>query len=139
MQGRDFLGLASEIMVGGTEVHWRGAAGRAYYALMLEGRDALLRWGFSLPPRENVHTFVRLRFVYAADRDAKAIGQTLEKVGQLRNRADYDLTAWSYFASEHRTRNALQDATDAVNLLISIDRDPARRTALVAAIRKVFP
>jgi hypothetical protein len=36
MQGKEFLLLAKEIFAGGTERHWRGAAGRAYYALMLE-------------------------------------------------------------------------------------------------------
>ena len=46
MRGREYLELAREILPGGTEKHRRGAAGRAYYALFLEGREALARWGF---------------------------------------------------------------------------------------------
>src|SRR6267378_2209099 len=97
MQGKDFLALAREIFAGATERHWRGAAGRAYYALLLEGREALFRWGFALPPRDNVHSFVRLRFSFAADADMKAIGKALDKLSRLRNQADYDLSALPAF------------------------------------------
>jgi len=50
MDGRAFLGVAQEMALGRTEAHWRAAVGRAYYALMLEGRDFLQRWGFVPPP-----------------------------------------------------------------------------------------
>jgi hypothetical protein len=90
MQGRAFIDLAADVLAGNTEPHRRGAAGRAYYGLMLECRDALFRWGFNLPPRDSVHTFVRLRFGYAADPDLKKIGRVLEDLVKLRNRADYD-------------------------------------------------
>ena len=52
---------------------------------MLECRDALFRWGFKLPPRENVHSLVRLRFTFAADADLKNIGMTLETLVKRRN------------------------------------------------------
>lgn len=50
MQGRAFLDLAQELILGGTEAHRRGAVGRAYYGLMLESREALFSWGLNCRP-----------------------------------------------------------------------------------------
>src|SRR5438552_18051268 len=74
MQGRDFLELAREVVLGGTEKHWRCTVGRAYYAVVLECRDALARWSYPLPPGESVHRWVRMRFDYPADADLNFIG-----------------------------------------------------------------
>ena len=137
MQGRAYLDLAREVLPGGSEVHWRGAAGRAYYAL--ECRDALLRWGFTLPPRDNVHPFVRLRFNYAAEPDMKDIGKSLDKLSKLRNQADYDLSALPVFSSAARAQNAVQEAASALALLDTIDGDPARQAVAITAIRVAFP
>src|SRR5437660_9508651 len=91
MRGRDFLLVAQQFIRGGTEAHWRSAAGRTYYALLIESRDLLQRWGFNLPPRDKVHASVRLRFTYAADPDMKDVGLALDLLSQLRNQADYDM------------------------------------------------
>jgi hypothetical protein len=139
MQGRAYLELARVIFSGGTEVHWRGAAGRAYYALMLECRDALFRWGFTLPPRENVHNFVRQRFSYPNHPDLKVIGLTVDWLGQLRNKADYDLSALPAFASPKRADQAIHEADKALALLDAIEGDPARLAAAIAAIKVAFP
>ena len=139
MQGREYLELAREWVVGPAERHWRGAAGRAYYALVLECREALFRWAFPLPRRENVHTFVRLRFTFPADPDVKQIGNVLDDLGRLRNRADYNLAALAEFATPTRAQQAVQDAATALALFDAIEADPARRTAAIAAIRKAFP
>jgi len=80
--GREFLDLARELLASGTlPRHWRAIIIHAYYALLLECRDAMTRWG--LPPltRQLVHAQVRLRLVFATERDLKEIGYRLEELG----------------------------------------------------------
>src|SRR2546421_103927 len=49
MPGREFLELARELLAFGTlPRHWRAVIIHTYYALLLECRDAMTRWG--LPP-----------------------------------------------------------------------------------------
>ena len=139
MVGRDYLTLAREIFSGGSERHWRGALGRAYYALMLECRDLLARWGFVPAPRENVHTFVRLRFVFAADPDAILIGRRLDWYCGLRNRADYDLSTHTAFSSDSTARKAINDVTDALTRLDALSIDAARVASIIADMRSRWP
>ena len=89
------------------------------------------RWGFALPPRDKVHTFARLKFVYATDPDLKRIGLTLEALGRLRNAADYQLGTSGPFVSPRIAVSALADAESAVALLDAIEADPARRAGAV--------
>src|SRR4051794_14004439 len=114
MTGRDFLGVTRELAAGATEAHWRTAAVQGYYALMLEVRDTLLRWGFAMPPRQNVHAWVRLTLIYSTDADLKAIGMVLEDLVKLRNPASYDLRPLPVFASDGPAQNAVQEAADAL-------------------------
>lgn len=139
MQGRDWLDLARQIVTGGTEVHWRGAAGRAYYALFLECRDAILRWGFMIPPRENVHAFVRLRFLFPANAELKNIGDVIDRLSRLRNRADYDLGSLPDFTTPVGLLRLRRPVWRAEPLLDAINADPARQAVAIASIRKAFP
>jgi hypothetical protein len=138
MHGRRFLDIARELMAGGTEAHWRAAAGRAYYALMLEARGALLRWGFTVPPRVGYHHFVQSRFNLGADPDVLRIGAALGRTAGLRKLADYDLSSLPEFQSDTETQDAIAKAERAMQFLDALDADPVRKAAAVAAIRKVF-
>jgi hypothetical protein len=134
MRGREFLDLARAVVSGPTEAYRRGAVIHAYYALMLECSDALARWGFPMPPRENVHSWVRLRLVYATDADCKRVGMAPEFLGPRRNAASYDLVLTAPFATDTLARSAIALATDALALLDAIEADPARRAAAIASL-----
>jgi hypothetical protein len=139
MRGRDFLDVARELVAGAGEAHWRSACGRAYYALFLEARGVLERWGLALPRRDQIHAVVRFRFIYAADPDLKQVGFALERLGDSRNHADYQLRPSPFFSTSVRAQDAIDDA--AVNLvrLDQVDADAARRAAAIADIRAKFP
>ena len=138
MDGREFLAAARDAIAGASEAHWRTACGRAYYALMLECRDVLERWGIPVLPHD-VHSYVRFRFEFVAHADLKAIGIQLDLLGQLRAKADYHIRPFTAFTTEVRALDAIQEASDAIGLLDEIDDDPVRQAAAVAAIRAKYP
>jgi hypothetical protein len=139
MQGRENLDLAREYVTGGRERRWRGAARSAYYALFLECRDVLARWGFTLPARDTVHDAVRARFRVATNPDLPPIGGKLNDLMNLRIHADYRLNPAPHFRNAGRAQQAIQEAAAALVLLDAIDADPVRRNLAVAAIRAAFP
>jgi hypothetical protein len=101
---------------------------------MLECRDALARWGRLPPPRQNVHPWVRLQFVYARDNDLKQIAKALEHLVQNRNKAHCDLSSLPLFASSTDVDQDTQAAASALALLDAIEADPARQTAAIASL-----
>ena len=135
MRGRAFLDLARALVVTTSEVYWRATAIHTYYALLLECRDAQGSWGFSIPPRHQVHSTVRLRFVYASDPDLQQIARALDWLVQRRNRASYDLNPSPMFASAAEAQLAVQKAADALALLDGIEADPVRLATARAAVR----
>jgi hypothetical protein len=134
MQGRDFLTLARDLVLGATEARRRATVIHAYYALFLECRDALVRWGRPPPPRQNVHSEVRRCFAHARNSDMNAIGNALDTLVRDRNTASYDLTQTAPFATSLVARTAVQQAADALAQLDAIDADPARRAAAIASL-----
>src|SRR5262249_41664751 len=134
MLGREFLKPAKTLANESSEADWRGAVVHAYYALFLEGREALVRWGRPSVGRHNLHHTARLRFTYASDADLKKIGTTLEALANLRGRASYDLGLVAKFTSPSAALTAVRDAIDAIVLLDAIDNDPQRRAAAIASL-----
>jgi hypothetical protein len=124
MQGRTYLDLAREVVTGGDELHWRGATIHAYYALVLECRDTLRRWGVIIPRTQIVHTSVRLRLLYATNADLNRIARELDWMGKRRNNASYDMSLMSHFTSDRVAQNAITSASDMLALLDAIDGAP---------------
>jgi hypothetical protein len=133
MRPRSFLDLAREAALSNTEAHWRGVVIHAYYALFLECRDALVRWGRSVPQRD-AHGQVRLTFVYSRDQQIKDIGTALDELSPARAHASYMMSPGPLFSSSSQPLRLLQRATAALALLDAIDADPARRGAAVASL-----
>ena len=138
MKGREYLETARDTVKGWRESDWRTTVGRAYYALYLECRDALLRWGFFIPIHGS-HGEVAKRFGFASLRDLNEIGKTLHHLSAHRKQADYEIATIGYFVDDVRALTTIKDATAAIALLDAIDTDPARRTAAIADIRRAFP
>jgi hypothetical protein len=134
MPGRGFLDVARDSAAGPSEFHWRSATVDAYYALFLECRDTLFRWGFVHPRRDNIHTWVRLRLTYSRQSDLKQIADALDKLVRRRNHASYDFTPSTVFASPVAALDAIQQAIDALALLDPIDIDPIQRAAAIPSI-----
>ena len=134
MDGRAFLDVARDLAAGTGEPHWRSSVGRSYYAMLHEVLGALKCWGFMVPARDKVHSFVRLKLIYATDPDLKRIGLTLEALGRLRNAADYQLSPPGPFGSARIALTALADAEAAILSLDALDADPRRRKLAVGSI-----
>ncbi len=135
MLGREFLQLARDCLGGMEARHRRGAIIHAYYALLLESRDVMDRWGFPAPPHQQVHAQVRLRLIYSSDADLKAIGRKLEDLVKDRNLASYNLRDFPLFASPKKAQDSIIAVARMVTLLDAIDGDPTRRAAAIASIR----
>jgi hypothetical protein len=138
MDGRDFLKVAQGLASGPEEAYWRSAVGRAYYALIHEGRALLERWGFVPPPKADLHKFVRFRFTNPADVDLKWIGDVVDRLSRWRNQCDYQLGLPGLYSTPKRAQNAVADTAAALALMDQLDADPVRRAAAVAAIRAAF-
>lgn len=139
MQAREFLFVALELARGATEAHWRVGAARAYYALLHECQRALEQWGWPIPRRESIHTFVRFHFAFPAHPDLKFVGDALQRLVRLRNEADYRLAVAGSFARSAAAKQAVQQAADAIARLDQLQADPQKKAAAIAALRKAFP
>lgn len=133
MQGRAFLDVARTLVSAATEPYWRATVIHSYYALFLECRETLSRWGVAFTPRPNVHSAVRLRFHYASDPSLKQLSFALDRWCRKRSDASYNMGVLGDFAADRLAQDAIQETTTALALLDAIDSDPARQAAAIAA------
>lgn len=137
MDGRLFLAVARSLSAEDDEASLRTAAGRAYYALFLEARDARTRWGLAPVGNVKIHGTVREQFERTGDSSLEFIATRLRELFQLRAQADYENAIPGPFESHFVVEEAVRHAEDAINLLLEIDDEPARRKAAIAAIRRM--
>ena len=107
----------------------------AYYAVLLESRDAMTRRSLPALVRQQVHAQVRLRLLYSTDVELQGVGRKLERLGMDRNAASYDLRASPLFATSIGAQDAIRIAEYALALLDGIDADPIRRAAAAGSIK----
>jgi hypothetical protein len=70
--------------------------------------------------------------------DLITIGTALDKLSQLRSKADYELTS-PRFKTDHEAQASVPEAENALDLLDAFDGDPAKRAAAIAEIRSRWP
>ena len=136
MRGRVFLDTARTLLQYDVEDCLRGSAGRAYYALFLEARDLLARWGIQ-SPNYQAHLFVRTRFQFSGSPELKQIGDDLYLLSRLRILADYETWHSGPFYDDSESADAIHVSEHAIARLDSIEADPAHRAAAIAAIRAI--
>jgi hypothetical protein len=139
MDGRAFLDSARLLLATPTEANRRSAVSRGYFAILNEARAALERWGFVVGATADIDASVIAHFGRAANTDAVRAWDVLDRLERNRQTADYFLTAPGGFADEREVRHLLQLAQTGIDLLDQLEADPARRAAVVAAIRAEFP
>jgi len=138
MRGREFLATADRLSRLQDESDWRSGISRAYYALYLECRESLRRWGFVIAPRSS-HIDVSRRFSWPKNSDLNQIHLTFQSLSGLRNQADYDLSPILFFRNSVATINAIRETRFALSVLDAIEADPARLAQAIADIRAAFP
>ncbi|HEV3118847.1 MAG TPA: HEPN domain-containing protein [Gemmataceae bacterium] len=91
MKSRDFLTLAQALLKESTEVAWRSAVSRAYYAAFHVARELLQDLGFVVPKAERAHAYLWRRLSNCGDPRLQAAGHEINDLRGDRNEADYDL------------------------------------------------
>lgn len=119
----DYLDLARELNTpttnfkSGKEAQLRSAISRAYYGAAIQARNFLLERGVEVPSGSNVHWFVIDRFNHSIDRYQLKIGQNLNRLRQLRNKADY---SDNFPGLESQVDLAIYLADQVIKLLLEI-------------------
>lgn len=91
MSPHEFLKLAQELQSAPTEVRWRTAVSRAYYASFHAARRLLRGWGFQIGTADQAHAGIARRLAASKHADLEKASHELSELRSKRNVADYDL------------------------------------------------
>ncbi len=139
MDGRAFLDSAQDLLSLPKEANWRSAASRLYLALLHEARVALERWGFPLPPQDNIHAFVLSRFDSPLSMDLLRVWDALGRLSSFADEADFALSSAGRLGDAAGVSFHLVLAQVTIDLLDPIENDPIRRAAAIGDIQVRWP
>lgn len=91
MTGDDFIRMATQLLAGNSEAHFRTAVSRAYYGAFHIGRDFVRGSGILVPAGPEAHKSVRWCLANAGLQELADAAVQLESLRSARNKADYDL------------------------------------------------
>jgi uncharacterized protein (UPF0332 family) len=132
MDETGFLELADELSTGSRAAEWRTAISRAYYAAFHKARALLWQSGFRVPKAAQAHAYLWLRLNNSGHPKVNKAGDSLNRLRDMRNWADYDFD------------NALDEATaidrvgialDIVQLLYQLGNEPAILARVIDSIK----
>lgn len=127
----ELLTLAESMVQGVSEVEWRCAISRAYYAAFHEARDFLEDLRFRVPRAAQAHGYLWMRLINCGNPTIALAGSDLNNLQGERNRADYDRHV---SVSQVNAQRWVQSARLVLNRLASGRSDPVR-SQITAAIR----
>lgn len=140
IRSTELLDLASTLANGTSEVQWRAAISRAYYAAFHQARDFFQSLGFDVPRSDTAHAFFWRRLENSGNKSLRQAGTALVLLRRQRNRADYDVEetviqrdahgAITNSAETIRAINSLghDDRRAAVDVIKAYERDVLRET-----------
>jgi uncharacterized protein (UPF0332 family) len=132
MNPLDLLDLADELLSGNSEVWWRGAVSRAYYAAFHVARARLRDSGFAVPQGDQAHAYLWLRLSNSGHPDVQQAGDRLNELRRFRNWADYDLDQ----PFSHPTAvGPVQSGWEITRLLRELSSTPAVLARVIDAIK----
>ena len=117
---RELLKLAAKLSVSRTEVEWRCAASRAYFAAFHRARTLIHSLGFDVPRGDRAHAFLWRRMLSCGTTSIGMAGSLLSELRNSRNRADYDVSE-EFPVKDARV--AVESASDILQILDKLTPD----------------
>ncbi|MGB2937451.1 MAG: HEPN domain-containing protein [Phycisphaerae bacterium] len=130
MTGKEFIGVAQELIGGSAEAHWRSAVSRAYYAAFhVVGMS--LGVHLKVPKGPSAHGWVRNCLLNSQNSALEAAGSKLADLHRQRLNADYRL----HFAFMQGTARAFVESAKRVITQVENSLTGAGAARIVVAIR----
>jgi uncharacterized protein (UPF0332 family) len=134
MDPREFLTLASNLVVGTSPAEIRSAISRAYYAIHHVSSEILSELGAQIKKSGDRHGYVWKCLSNSGDTEIIKVGSQLGDLQSKRNKADYDLANTSI--ESQKTAQGIVEQTKRMIQIIEGCRSEPKRTKIAKAIQE---